>query len=208
MWSRAAALLRSARAPVAAVAIVSGGIASTCNFFPARARCDHVATAVAAFPMPPPASAVAASVRSIIALLLDSVLQNGIIALARPALALLDPLVAAIVRAVAPFAYDAYFSLWWRMQTPGEAALGVRAVNAKDHAALRWRQVLVRRLAHMAHLVPQTALGLADVHDAAHVQSFVYLQGVGIAVWPFIDRRHHFLHDTLAGTVCIATDEK
>ena len=94
------------------------------------------------------------------------------------------------------------------MQTPGEAALGVRAVNGKDHAALRWRQVLVRRLAHMAHLAPQTALGFADVHDAAHVRGFAIVQGVGIVVWPFVDRRNHFLHDTLAGTLCIAVDEK
>jgi uncharacterized RDD family membrane protein YckC len=116
--------------------------------------------------------------------------MNGCLALLRPVLNLLDPVVSAIVQITAPFLYDIYFSLYWRTQTPGEAAFGVRVVSA-DSKPLRWRQVLVRRLGHMSHML---------VGDATQMVQLNSLRAVGMLAWPLFDKHGHCLHDTLAGT--------
>jgi uncharacterized RDD family membrane protein YckC len=136
----------------------------------------------------------------IAALLLDSGVIMGLMYALRPILDLIHPLASAITLAAAPFVYDIYFYLWWRTPTPGETALGFRVVS-REPGPLRFRQVMVRRLVHMAHTLPTNAHAF---HASDRAQATVdVLRLAGLAVFPLVDARGDCLHDVLAATTTL-----
>lgn len=159
---------------------------------------DALPENVAAHPVAQPKKASLAA--QIAALLLDSGVIMGLVYALRPILDLIHPLASAITLAAAPFLYDIYFCLWWRTPTPGETALGFRVVS-RENGPLRFRQVMVRRLVHMAHTLPTNAHAFSSSDRSQVIVDILRLAGV--AVFPLVDARGDCLHDVLAGTTTV-----
>jgi uncharacterized RDD family membrane protein YckC len=172
--------------------------ASPASAKPAREADALSESAIAAQPVAQPKKASLAA--QIAALLLDSGIIMGLVYALRPILDLIHPLASAITLAAAPFVYDIYFCLWWRTPTPGETALGFRVVS-RDNGPLRFRQVMVRRLVHMAHTLPTNAHAI-NSSDRTQVTVDI-LRLAGVVVFPLVDARGDCLHDVLAGTTTL-----